>query len=214
MRRRHIAGIAAVGALAVGGTGVAVATSRSDEAEQREDAVLSDAAERLDVQPSQLREALARAEDAQLDADVKAGRLTREQADAIKRHRRQDGTVLGGPGPGGPGFDHHGPGGPGLSGRGGPGDLLGAAADAIGISEAKLFEALRGGKSLSDVARDHGKSFADVKAAVKAAAKKHLDEEVADGDLTQGQADEMLARLTEHLDDFGRFGRPPGPPHP
>jgi hypothetical protein len=104
MRRTHIATIAAAGALAVGGAGVAVATSRSDDAKKREDAVLSDAAKRLDVQPSELRDALAKAEDAQLDADVKAGRLTQEQADAIKQRRHAIGSVLGGPGPG---FEHH-----------------------------------------------------------------------------------------------------------
>jgi predicted RNase H-like HicB family nuclease len=92
-----------------------------------------------------------------------------------------------------------------------------AAADAIGISQAKLFEELRGGKSLSEVAKAHGKSFDDVKAAVKAAVKKHLDEEVDEGHLTRSQADEMLSRLVEHLDEFGsfhRFHHPPGPPGP
>jgi hypothetical protein len=219
MRRRHIAVVAAAGALVVGGAGVAVATSRSDEAKQREDAVLSDAAKRLDVQPSELRDALAKAEDAQLDADVKAGRLTQAQADLIKQRRSEAGTVLGGPGPGGPGFGHHGPGGHfelGRAARGGPGDLMKAAADALGISEARLFSELRGGKSLAAIAKAHGKSFDDVKAALKAALKKHLDEEVAEGDITRAQADEMLARMTEHLDDFGRFGgrRPPMPPAP
>jgi transposase-like protein len=210
MRRRHIATIAAAGALAVGGTGVAVATNRSDEAKKREDAVLSDAAKRLDVQTSELRDALAKAQDAQLDAEVKAGRLTQEQADAIKERRAADGTVLGGPGPGGPGFGfrHRGLGGP---GHGGPGDLMKAAAGAIGISQAKLFEELRDGKSLSEVAKAHGKSFDAVKAAVRAAVERHLDEEVAEGDITRAQADEMLSHLTEHLDDFGRFERPPGP---
>jgi len=82
-RRTRIAAVAAAGALVVAGTGVAVATTRSDEGKQREDAVLADAAKRLDVQPSELRDALKQAEDAQLDADVKAGKLTQEQADDL-----------------------------------------------------------------------------------------------------------------------------------
>jgi hypothetical protein len=205
MRRTHIATIAAAGALAVGGTGVVVATSRSDDAKKREDAVLSDAAKRLDVQPSELRDALAKAEDAQLDADVKAGRLTQEQADAIEQHRRELGSVLGGPGPGGPGFFHHrfGPG----PGPGGPGDVMGAAAGAIGISEAKLFDELRDGKSLSEIAKAHGKSFDDVKAGVRDALKKHLDEEVDEGHLTRAKADDLLSRLVDHLDELGTFHR-------
>jgi hypothetical protein len=86
-----------------------------------------------------------------------------------------------------------------------------AAAHAIGISQAKLFEELRGGKSLSEIAKSHGKSFDDVKAAIRTALKKHLDEEVADGHITRAQADEMLSHLTERLDDFGRFAGPRGP---
>ena len=210
MRRRRIATIAAAGALAAAGTGVAVATTRSDDAKQHEQAVLDDAAKRLNVDPSKLRDALGAAEDAQIDADVKAGKLTQKQADAIKQRRAHDGTVLGGPGGHfgerghGPGFGP--PGGPGRPGRGGPGDLMNAAAAAIGITEQKLFQELRSGKSLSDVAKAHGKSFADVKTAVSTAVKKRLDAAVKNGDLTQSQADDMLSRLTEHLDDFGKFG--------
>jgi hypothetical protein len=213
MRRRRIAIIAAAGALAAAGGGVAVATTRSDDAKQREQAVLDDAAKRLNVDPSKLRDALGAAEDAQLDAAVKAGELTRKQADAIKQRRAADGTVLGGPGlrghRGGPGF---GPG-PGGLGFGGPrrverrGDLLDTAAEAIGISPARLRDQLRSGKSLSDVAKAHGKSLDAVKTAVTAAVRKDLDAAVKRGDLTQSQADDMLSHLTEHLDDFGRFGR-------
>src|SRR6185436_6967261 len=148
-RRTRIAAVAAAGALVAGGTGVAVATTRSDDATQRENAVLSDAAKRLDVSPSELRYALRKAEDAQLDADVKAGKLTQEQADAIKQRRSQDGTVLGGPGgphPGGPRFfggDHH-------RGGGGPFEIGGTIADALGLEPDELFDQLRSGKSLED----------------------------------------------------------------
>ena len=98
MRRTRIAAVATAGALAAAGTGVAVATSASDDAKQREQAVLEDAAGRLDVDAAELRDALAAAEDAQLDAEVKAGRITQEQADAIKQMRERSGLVLGGPG--------------------------------------------------------------------------------------------------------------------
>ena len=46
-----------------------------------------------------------------------------------------------------------------------------------------------------------------MKAAVKAAVKEELDAEVKAGRFTQAQADEMLERLTEHLDDFGDLRR-------
>ena len=207
MQRRRIAAIAAAGVVAAGGTGVALATTRGDDAKQREQAVLDDAAKRLGVEPSELRDALAKAQDDQLDAAVKAGRLTQEQADAIKQRRAQSGLVLGGghPGPGGPGFGHR--------FRGGPPPVLDAAAKALGLSEAQLFERLRSGKSLQDVAKAQGKDYAAVKSAIRAAVKADLDAAVNDKRLTQAQADELLDHLTEHLDE-GFFGRHGGPPPP
>lgn len=209
-RRTRIAAVAAVGALAAAGTGVAVATTRSDDAKEREQAVLADAAKRLNVEPSELRDALGKAEDAQLDAEVKAGRLTQEQADAIKERRRQDGTVLG------PGF-RGGPGGPhgfGMKLRpgGGPFELTEAAAKALDISEDELWDRLRDGKTLEEIAKAEGKSVDDVEKAVEAALKEQFDKAVKDGDLTRKQADEMLEHLTERLDDLGDLRFPPGRP--
>jgi hypothetical protein len=211
MRRTRIAAIAAAGALAAAGTGVAVATTRSDDAKEREQAVLSDAAKRLDVAPSELRDALSKAEDAQLDADVKAGRLTREQADAIKERRKQSGTVLG---PGGRG-DHH-FGGPGFRGHhgGGPFEITEAAAKALGITEDQLWERLRDGKTLEQIAKAEGTSLDAVEKAIAASLKERFDKAVKDGDLTREQADEMLQHLTERLDDLGDLRFPPGPPGP
>jgi lipoate-protein ligase A len=209
MRRTRIAALAAAGVLVAAGTGVAVATTRSDDAKKREQSVLNDAAKRLDVTPSELRDALSKAEDAQLDADVKAGRLTQEQADAIKAHRRQEGTVLGGPGGphGGPGLfgDHH-------RFRGGPFEITEGIADALGISREELWNRLRDGKTLEQIAKAEDKSLADVEQAIKTELKQHLDEEVKEGDLTQKQADELLQHLTERLDDLGDLPFPPKPP--
>ena len=205
-RRTRIAAVAAAGALGVAGTGVAVATTRSDEGKQREDAVLADAAKRLDVQPSELRDALKQAEDAQLDADVKAGRLTQAEADRIKQRRKESGNVLGGPGvggPHGPGFGRFGHFGP---GPGPVGNVVETAAKALGLSEEQLIEQLRGGKSLSDVAKAQGKDYKAVKAAVRAAIKTELDAAVKDGRLTQARADRILARLTQRLDDGLKLG--------
>jgi hypothetical protein len=212
MRRTRIAALTAAGALVAAGTGVAVATTGSNDPKEREQAVLADAAKRLDVETSELRDALAKAEDAQLDADVKAGRLTQEQADAIKRHRTQEGTVLGG-GPGKPHgsgmrFEHRG--GPGIKG---PDELTGAAAKALGLSEDELFQRLRDGKTLEEIAKAEGKSLDDVKAAMKTAMKAQLGEAVKAGKLTQAQADEIVKRSTEHFGGFGRF-RLPAPPPP
>jgi uncharacterized protein (DUF433 family) len=206
MGARRIAAIALTGALVAGGTGVAIAAATKDDGKKAEQAVLDDAAKRLNVTPEKLREALSAAQDAQLDAAVTAGDLTQKQADAIKAARKQSGHVLGplggpgmrgefgkrfGPGPGGPrahGFGH---------------GLLDDVADALGTTPAKLFAQLRAGKSLADVAKANGKSLADVRSALKAAAKTRLDKAVASGDLTQKQADEMLAHVDDMLKDIG-----------
>jgi hypothetical protein len=210
MRRTRIAAIAAAGALAAAGSGVAVATTTSDDPKEREDAVLADAAKRLDVKPSELRDALSDAEDAQLDADVKDGRLTQEQADAIKERRRDTGTVLG------PGLL---PGRPGLGLRmahpgGRPIELIETAADALGISRGELVDRLRDGKSLEDIAKAEGKSVDDVRDAVRSALKERLDKAVEQGHLTREQADRMLSHATEIVGDLGALRLPRRPPLP
>jgi polyhydroxyalkanoate synthesis regulator phasin len=209
MRTRRIAVVALSGALIAGGAGVAIAAATKDDAKKSEQAVLDDAAARLDVTPQKLHDALAAAQDAQLDQAVKDGDLTQKQADAIKAARQQSGTVLGPPGPrGGPGMPggprfFGGPGGPDLHGRGMRDDLVTDIAKALGTTEAKLMASLRAGTSLADVAKANGKSLSDVRAAVKAGVKTRLDKAVKDGDLTQKQADEMLANLDDKVAAIG-----------
>jgi hypothetical protein len=209
MKMKRLTVAVVTGALVAAGAGAAIGATSGD-GKKAEDAILSDAAKRLDVTPQRLRDALGAAEDAQLDQAVKDGDLTQKQADAIKARRRQSGRVLGGPrGPHGPGFGgrgrHGGPGGPGF-GRGpggGPGAIFGAIAKELGISTAKLAAELRSGKTLAEVAKAHDKSVGDLKTAAKAAVEKDLDQAVKDGDLTRKQADAMLAHVDEHLDRLG-----------
>ena len=215
MQLKRVILITGVGAsLAVGGA--AVAASQDDRGRKTEDAVLSDAAKRLDVSSDELRDALRAAQDTQLEEAVKNGDLTRKQADAIKARRNESGRVLGPPVPSGPGF-HGPPGGPGPhGGPGGPrhGGLLEAVAKALGISREDLFSELREGKSLEDIAKGHDKSLDEVKNAVKTEVERNLDEAVKNGDLTRRQADEMKRRLPEKLDRLGQggpFGHGPPP---
>jgi flagellin-like hook-associated protein FlgL len=198
MGARRIAAIALSGALIAGGTGAAIAAVTKDDATKDEQAVLDDAAKRLDVTPDKLREALAAAQDAQLDQAVEDGRLTRRQADAIKAARKRSGRVLG---PlGGPGFGkgfHRGPGRGVFAFR--PGPLGSELAKALGTTQAELREQLRAGKSIADVAKANGKSLDDVRAALKTAAKTRLDKAVKNGDITREQADAMLERIDEKI---------------
>jgi transposase-like protein len=228
MSARRIAALALTGALLAGGTGAAIAAVSKDDRSEAEQAVLDNAAKRLNVTPGQLRDALSQAQDAQLDQAVKDGKLTQKQADAIKAERKAGGHVLGGPGlagPGGPGFGP-GPGGPGF-GHGPFGKILGLRgevmpdlANALGISDEQLRTQLRAGKSIADIAKAQGKSLDDVRASLKADAKTALDKAVKDGDLTQKQADDLLDHIDgmlAHLGDAGPLrlrGGAPGTPSP
>ncbi|WP_445150127.1 hypothetical protein [Baekduia sp. Peel2402] len=226
--KRYVLVSAAVLAAGAGG-GAAIAASSGDERQKTEQSILADAAKRLNVTPEALKSALGEAEDAQLDQQVKDGKLTQEQADAIKKARTQSGTVLGGPGVGGhprggPGGPPNGkPGGPG--GRGGfgfgfgglrfhtdAGGAIDAAATALGLKRDELVDKLKDGKSIADIAKDQGKSLDDVKAAITAAVTKELDARVADKKLTADQRDKILSELKDHLDDLVTL-KPPTPPN-
>lgn len=106
---------------------------------------------------------------------------------------------LGGPGRGG----HHG--GRGVAAR------LDTVADALGITEDELHDALEDGQTIAEVAEANGVDVQTVIDALVAEAKTHLDEKVAEGDLTQAEADERLTeitdRITEMVNEGPRFER-------
>ncbi len=113
-------GTLAVAAVVSGGA--AYAASQDDSPQARSQAIVNDAAGTLGVDPSKLSDALKKALENQVDAQVTAGKLTQAQADAIKK-RIEDGTqpIFGGGGPrfggsGGGTFGHRGPGGTGDGG--------------------------------------------------------------------------------------------------
>lgn len=199
-RRKRTVAIATTAALAALGGGVAyAATSGGDP----RDEILSDAAQRLNVSPQELRAALQGAFEDQLDDAVRAGRLTEQQAERMKEALRRDGLPLGGPGFGGPHMRIHGPIAPGID----------AAADYLGLTRAELRRRLANGRSLAQIARAEGKSVDGLEQAIVDAARAELDRAVADGDLTAAQRNEMLRRLREHVDELvaGRLPRPGGP---
>lgn len=208
MKPRRIAALALSGALIAGGAGAAIAAVTKGDANKTEQAILDDAAKRLNVTPDKLRDALSAAQDAQLDEAVKGGDLTQKQADAIKQARKDSGRVLAGPGLlGGPG-PHGVPrlhGGPGPLGKGFGSrfDLFEDLAEALGTTERTLKAQLRDGKSVADVAKANGKTLADVRSAVRAALKTRLDKAVEDGDLTRKQADHMLDRISQRITAIG-----------
>lgn len=228
-KRKRVAAIGAAVTLAVAGGGAAYAAVGSGG--NQRDALVRDAAQRLNVTPQQLRSALQGAAIDQLQAAVRAGRLTQQQADRVEQRVRAGGLPLGGPGFG-PGLRRgFGPGVPGLRAlRIG----LGAAASYLGLSPEALRRGLAGGKTLAQVARDQGKSAAGLERALLATARAQLDRAVANRRLTSTQADNAYRGLQQRIGDLvnGRLpkprlvrrwrgggpgmpdGMPPGPPGP
>lgn len=224
-KRRAAMGLTAVAVMA--GGGFAFAAAKDSRAEEQK-ALLDNAAKRLDVTPQALGDALKGAFSDQLDKAVADGRLTRAQADAMKKRLEQEGGLpLGGPGRhGGRSEGPRGFGGPGVHGR--PGGLD-AAAKYLGLNEGELRAKLESGKALAAVARAQGKSVQGLKDTMVDAAKADLDAAVKAGRLTAKQRDAIAKDLAGRIGDlvdgkparrrsghpgFGGHGAPGGPPLP
>ncbi len=92
---------------------------------------------------------------------------------------------------------------------------LEAAATYLGLTEEELYDALRDGNTLAEVAEDKGKPVAGLVDAMVAASKTRIDEAVEDGRLNQEQATELKRALEESITELVEgerserpFGRP------
>ena len=197
MKRRTKIAVGAAAALAVAGAGGAVAATQFGSPSAESEAIISDAAEQLGIEPSRLSNALKKALANRIDAAVAAGRLTKEQGEALKeRIQSEDFPLI----------------------FGGPHKVVGihgfakleAAASYLGMSEVELRSQLGSGKTLAQVARDRGKSVDGLVDALVAALKERLDAKVAAGGLTRAQADEILSNAREHITAFVNSEGPRG----
>src|SRR3989449_8104695 len=136
--------VGAITLLAAAGAGAAVAGSQDSSPSSESKAVIDDAAKQLGIPSSKLSDALKKALSDRVDAAVAAGRITKAEGDAIKQRIASEAFPL--------------PFGGGLHRGFGHLDHFDAASDYLGLTEAQLRTELEGGKSLAQVARDHGKS--------------------------------------------------------
>ncbi len=85
-------------------------------------------------------------------------------------------------------------------------------AKTLGMTESELLQAMREGKTIAQLAQEKGVSTETIVNALVAAEKARLDQAVADGRLTQAQADALLkvARVMapSYLEGTGKFGGP------
>jgi hypothetical protein len=79
---------------------------------------------------------------------------------------------------------------------------LDAAASYLGLSESALREKLDDGQSLAQVAKAQSKDVEGLKQAIVDDTKADLDKAVADKKLTRSQADDILDRVKDHVDDL------------
>ncbi len=158
----------------------------------------------LHLTPAQTQDALKQAQLQTVDQMLKDGKITQQQADAMKA-RINAGQGLGF------GFGRH----EGFKGNHAlMKDLktaeLNAAASALHMSTADLQSALRSGKSLADLESQQKVSDSALRAAMKDAAKGVLDKAVKAGTITQAQADAILARVGNGTFGRHKYGWAPG----
>jgi hypothetical protein len=186
-KRKLVAG--GVAAVAVAGSGAAVAATQFGSPKAESQAIVNDAAKQLGVTPTALSNALKTALKNRVDAAVKAGRITKAEGDRIKaRIDAGDFPIFGGP----HSFVH----------IGGFGGHLDAAASYLGLTRAELRTQLSQGKTLAQIAKARDKSVDGLVDALVADEKKELDAAVSAGRLTRAQADELLSSARRRFTDL------------
>jgi uncharacterized coiled-coil protein SlyX len=87
--------------------------------------------------------------------------------------------------------------------------LAAAVSAYLGVTPAQLRTELRAGKSLAQIATEHGRTAAGLKTAILAKVEARLDQAVASRRLTAAQETMLLDRLSSHLDQLLERPRPP-----
>lgn len=185
-------------ALLAGGVvfGVAAAQDGGDSLGQQ---LIARVAAKLGVGEEELRTAIAEAQSEIIDEAVVEGRLTPEQGERLKE-RIEEGRLLG------PLAAYH------LRHRlchGAQRLILRSAANVLDMERSDLLNQLKEGQTLAQVAEAQGFSVDDFKVALLEQVQQDLSTFVAEGKLTQRQADAIFARIEEYIDRIvnAHFGR-------
>jgi polyhydroxyalkanoate synthesis regulator phasin len=150
-------------------------------------------AEILGISVDEYNAAVEQAQEQVIDEALAEGWLTEEQAERMQERFDQDFGVQGmDKGFMGPHM--------GFMERGGN-SLIGVAAEKLDISVRDLLTELQDGKSIADVAKDKGVDPQDIIDTYLAQLEETLKQAVADGKLTQTQADWILEQATEAAPD-------------
>lgn len=203
---RKTLALASAALVVAGGGGAAIAAAQGDAPSPS--SFLDAVARHLGVSRDKLDDATKAAALEQVDAALEAGKITEEEADALKsRIELGEGPPFFGPSLGGfhgdvRGFGAH----------------LSAAAAYLDLGVEELRERLVRGQSLADVAEAQDKSVDGLKEAIVEEAEKRFKAALDDGSLTEEQVSTMLERLQLRIaaivnGDFPLWrGRGDGPP--
>jgi hypothetical protein len=143
---------------------------------------------------SGLEQTITTAVKARLDQAVTAGKLTSAQEQALlNRLQSRLDTLVNTPHPlrTALGARAHG-----LGARG----IVAAVAGYLGVTAQQLKTELMGGKTLAQVATEHGKTVAGLEQTITSAVKARLDKAVAAGLITSQREQTILSKLASHLD--------------
>jgi hypothetical protein len=187
LNRQAVGALAATATMLVGG-GAALAAAGDADRSTRCEALLAKIAERRGVTVEQLQADVKARLLARIDAAVKAGRITPEQASKL-RQRVADASLCG--------ARHR------VKARFAVRGMLYNAAVFLGLDRDELRAQLPG-TSLAALAEKQGKSVADLEAAMVKPAKARLARAVAAERITQRRADGILDRLEAAADRLAK----------
>jgi len=182
-----VSGLVAGVALAQGGGG--------GDAQGARERLAARVASHLGVTEQQLVDAFKAARLEMLDEAVAAGKISPEEAERI-RERIEESRGLG------------------LGLRGwrlrALGGIVSSVADTLNMTPREIVRDLKQGQSLAEIGQAKGVSTDTLKSAILTAAAEKLDQAVADGKLTQDQADKIMTRLTDNIDKILNWKRGSG----
>jgi hypothetical protein len=84
----------------------------------------------------------------------------------------------------------------------GGGNLIAQVAEILDVEEQTIIDELKDGKSLAEIAEDYGVSEDELLEELEELQSDAIDDAVADGTLTEDQADELRDRLAERLEEI------------
>lgn len=191
MKRIAVAGLAiALVALAFIGGGMGLAAAQGEDTAVQ--GFLGRVAEKLGIGEDELRSAISEVEGEIVDERVAEGLLTPEQGERLKE-RIEEGNPLG------PRAFHR----MREVARDHEGRLLhDSAATVLDMEPEELLSELKEDKTLAQVAEEQGMPVDEFTTALLDEVRGKLDELVAEGDLTDTQADAIFERLQENIDDI------------